>query len=315
MGRARGSDATLQLAYEATYGTPPGSGYHSLPFVSTSLGATRGLIESELLGQGRAPLDPTPDVINNDGDVVVPVDPSFFGYWLTLLLGEPATAPVDDTFSHFFGSGAAVLPSASIPIGHPRVPSYSVNYGVRANTLQINATRGGLLNATVGLIGKGETTPGPTTTIPPAGGLGTYNRFAQASGGANADGVQLASLVSGTINYSNGLDKIETIRPDSEIEDVDPGMPTAGGNVTLRFADHALLNKAIGGIPISLEFMWSYLNSSLTLTMDRVFLPRPKRSITGPGGIMASFDYQASTGANPMLRATLGRTSIASFTA
>jgi hypothetical protein len=93
MGRARGSGSKLHGKFETVYGTPPTGNFIRLPFVSSNIGPEQGLIESDLLGQGREGFDPTLDVVNNDGDVVVPVDVRNFGHWLKLLTGAPATAP------------------------------------------------------------------------------------------------------------------------------------------------------------------------------------------------------------------------------
>jgi hypothetical protein len=87
MGRARGANARLNVKFETAYGTPPSGNYIQLPFVSANIGPEQGLIESDLLGQGREGYDPTLDVINNDGDITVPVDARAFGHWLNLLLG------------------------------------------------------------------------------------------------------------------------------------------------------------------------------------------------------------------------------------
>lgn len=306
MGRARGSDATMQLAYEQAFGTPPASDFARLPFVSSALGATRGLIESDLIGQGRRPFDPTQDVVVNDGDVVVPIDLTHFGYWLKLLFGPPNTTGSAPLYNHEFSTRDADLPSASIAIGHPKVPSYSINYGVRANTLRVNQQRSGLLNATIGCIAKGETTPGGTSSLPAPGAIAAPIRFAQAAGSVSIDGAPIASVVDGSFSYSNNLDKIETIQPDGEIEGADPGMPAASGQVRLRFADHTLLNKAIAGEPVRLTHTWSGPAASyFAIEFPRIFLPRPKRTIDGPGGIMAAFDWQASGQDGPLAVAAL----------
>lgn len=50
-----------------------------------------------MLGQVRDPLAPLRDAINDEGDIVVPVDPRYLGFWLTRLFGEPTTAAVKAT--------------------------------------------------------------------------------------------------------------------------------------------------------------------------------------------------------------------------
>jgi hypothetical protein len=74
MARSYGANATFAAKLEASYGTPPGGNYESLPFTSSSLGSEQGLIASDVLGQGRDPAAPMRDVIRVEGDVVVPVD-------------------------------------------------------------------------------------------------------------------------------------------------------------------------------------------------------------------------------------------------
>lgn len=309
MARARGANAVMNAAFETAYGTPPVAGYTRLPFVSADLGATRGLIESDLLGQGRKPYDPTLDVSNDDGDVVVPVDTRAFGAWLKLLLGAPATDAIGLPAGfqrHLFMSGATTLPSMAIEIGHPEVPSFSTNYGARANTLRIDMRRSGLLNATLGLIAKGETIALNASSVAnPATYPDGISRFAQARGQILRDGVQLANIVSADFSFSNAHDKVETIRPDGEIEDADPGMPMASGTIAARFADNNLLNLATSGAPTILNFGWTIGNFSLYFAFKRVFLPRVKRPITGPGGIQASFNWQGASAIDPLMQVEL----------
>lgn len=398
--RARGANARSYGKFETTYATPPTGNYIQLPFVSSNLGEEQGLLESDLLGQGREGYDPTLDVANNSGDHVVPVDVRAFGHWLKLYLGVPTSAAfaaatgsitfsaqpaaastitingvvftfvasgavgpqinigaslattlanavtvlnasVDalvtpatystDTISklivthdtlglagnsftlaasaasngtvsgatltggavkHTFTSGASSLPSMSLELALSDVPSYGMNFGIRGNTMRIEMGRRGLLNATLGLVARGETI---TTTT----GAGTpttiaIDRFAQAVGEIKKDGVQLASVVGANLAYSNNLDLVEVIRPDGRIEDADPGMSGFSGNATMRFADHVMLDKATGSDPIELTHGWAFKQHSLLFKSTRVLLPKPKRPITGPAGIQASFDWQGS---------------------
>lgn len=203
---------------------------------------------------------------------------------------------------HVFKSGALNLPSMAIEVAMPDVPSYEMNFGVRANTLRIQLQRSGQLNAVLGLIAQGSNTPEP-----PASGAGTptpvlSKRFAQATGEIKKDGVTLASVVGSDISFTNNLDKVETIRPDGRIEDADAGTAMASGNITVRFRDHTLLNLATSLEPVSITQGWTLPKGfSLLIKTQRVFLPKVKRPITGQAGVQASFNWQASgDGANDL---------------
>jgi hypothetical protein len=90
--RARGANLKLAGAFESAPGTTPGSGFYSIPIVSTTIGEERGLLQSDLIGLGREMQDPTYDVANDVGDFVVPVDNRNFGRWLKLMLGLPTSS-------------------------------------------------------------------------------------------------------------------------------------------------------------------------------------------------------------------------------
>ncbi|MFN7129374.1 MAG: phage tail tube protein [Brevundimonas sp.] len=92
MARARGSNALMALGIEASYGTPESvPSWFRVPFVSANLGDEQGLVESDVLGQGRNAQEPGRDAVNNAGDVVTPLCARNTGLWLTLLLGAPTT--------------------------------------------------------------------------------------------------------------------------------------------------------------------------------------------------------------------------------
>lgn len=305
MGRPLGINAVMAAAIETTYGATPAANFFKLPFVSHNLGEEQPLLEDDQLGFGREGLDPTYDVITNDGDLVVPVDLRGIGFWLRQTFGAPATVANGGKFTHTFSSGAAVLPSASIEIGNPDMPVFSTNYGAVVNQLKIGMARSGMLNASLSMIAQGETDP---ANVSAAGVLTALQgpRFAQATGSIKVDGVTAASIVSADIGYSNNLDKVEVIREDGRIGGVDPGVSKASGTIRTRFADRVLYDKARGKTPVALSFGWKIgTDYSLIFTLPRVFLPKPKRAIPGPKGIMADFNWQASGAAAAQLTATL----------
>ena len=79
MARAYGSSAHLLMKRETVYGQAATGNYIRMPFNRCNLGSEQGLIDDPVLGQGRDPLAPLQDVINDEGDIVVPVDPRYLG--------------------------------------------------------------------------------------------------------------------------------------------------------------------------------------------------------------------------------------------
>ena len=120
MARAYGWNAKLLIAEEKEYGVLPDTNYRQVPFISSSLDSEQGLISSNVLGLGRDPTQPFQDVINVDGDIVVPVDMRNIGLWLKAIFGIPTTSETEDgAYSHDFESGKTSIPSYSIEVGLP----------------------------------------------------------------------------------------------------------------------------------------------------------------------------------------------------
>lgn len=294
MGFAMGINAVMHAVEEVTYGVTPATNFRRLPFVSSNMGEERPLIEDDQLGFGRQGLDPSYDVATNDGDIVVPVDLEAIGFWLKGFFGQP-TVTGTGPYTHVFQSGAAVLPSRSIEIGNPDVPSFSVHYGAVVNQMRIAMARSGMLNCTVSLIAQGETAPVASSVAGvPVEQRGP--RFEQATGVIKRDGVTLGNIVSADISLSNSLEKFEVMRGDAgRIGGVVPGVVQAQLRMTARFDSLDLLTAATNGTPINLsEIGWDRSGGGLRFEMPRVFLPRTKRSISGPGGITADFNCQAA---------------------
>ena len=410
MARAYGSSATLLLKRESVYGGQASGDFVRMPFNSCMLGSEQGLIDDPVLGQGRDPLAPLQDVINDEGDIVVPVDPRYLGFWLTGLFGDPTSSAVaatgyidfaanpsdgdtitlggtvwtfvsgvptgdetqiqttatqtidqlvtdlnasadvnidDATYSrpastqrlqvtfdtagtagnaftlaastatasgstltgggssHVFVSGTDVLPSYSIEVGMPQVPAFFMHTGVMLNSIALEFQRSGAAAATVNAIAQGETRftssqGGAPTTL-------AFSRISQFQGSITKAGQPVGNLTSGSLTYTNNLEKIETIRSDGLIEGADPTVAALTGRIDVRFADTILIDDASSGTPVDLEFGYTIGSSKVLFTAHEVYLPKPKLAIDGPGGVQASFDFQGAKNdaAGRMLTVTL----------
>lgn len=312
MAREQGARTQMAIAFESTYGTAPASGYTFVPYASTTLSSEQPLINNELLGFGRDPLAPQRDAITVDGNVVVPVDAHAIGFWLKALLGSPTTTGTTPKV-HTFVSGSYSLPSLAIEKQMPTVPRFEMFTGVRANSMSIELQRSGLLQATVELIGQDETAASTTQAGTPS--AITLTRFGHFNGSISRNGTALGNVVSGSLTYSNNLDRVETIRSDGKIDGADPTIASLTGQMVMRFADTTLLDQAINGTASSLAFSWVINpNTSLVITAHSVTLPVPRRAITGPGGIQIELNWQAALATSParMMTAVLTN-SVASY--
>ena len=157
MARAYGSSAHLLMKRETAYGQAATGDYVRMPFNRCNLGSEQGLIEDPVLGQGRDPLAPLQDVINDEGDIVVPVDPRYLGFWLTGLFGDPGTTDnLDGSWDNEFASGSDDLPSYTIEVGMPKVPAFFVHAGVKLNSIALEFSRSGPAAATIAADSSGR---------------------------------------------------------------------------------------------------------------------------------------------------------------
>ena len=294
MARAYGYNAELLFAYEATYGTAPATdAYYKLPFVSADLGAEQSLIEDDVLGLGRDPQAPTYDLKRISGQVVVPLEDQNIGFWLKLLLGAPTTSGAGP-YTHTFVSGKALanMESAAIELGFSGIPRYYLCDGVRADSMQIQVQRSGKVVATFQLMGQDEVDS--ATAVDATPNEITYNRFDAFEGNIQRADSDLANVLNGEFTYRNNMEAIETIRSDSLVEAVEPGIGAINGSITVRYADQILYGDAEAQTGLDIDFDYISGANSCKFNLQNVFLPLPKRSVSGPGGVEASYDFQGA---------------------
>lgn len=299
MARAYGSRAQMNVAFESVYGTPPATGYRTMPFASSGLGAAQPLLENELLGFGRDPLAPIKDAVSADGRISVPIDVENLGVWLKGAFGAPTTTGTTPKV-HTFQSGGLTLPSLAIELGYPEVPSFHMNAGCVVDRLRWQMERSGQLRMDVDLVAQGETQAGSTGTATSPATAFALTRFGHFNGSITRDGGALGNIESAEFVYSNNLDRVETIRSDGKIDGADPTIASLTGKIVARFADTTLLTQAINGAACELVALYSLgANAQFAFTAHAVYLPRPKISVEGPKGIRAEFDWQAAKAVSP----------------
>lgn len=195
-------------------------------------------------------------------------------------------------YRHVFVGGGIDLPDVAIETGNPEVPSYRMQKGVMYDTASFQMQRQGLNNATFGLVAQKEA----EASTSQAGALEAewaWERFSQFTGVVEMNGVPVGKIESDTLRISNNLDKDESIRPDGAIGGADPAMFSVGNDLTVRFADDVMSEKARNGEPVTLRLGWTKGSWSLFFIMENVRLPKRRKGVSGPGGIRVTYPAQA----------------------
>lgn len=297
MARQPGAGVECILVEEVTYGTSPTSGYTKFPFSRNGLNHQQPLVPSDLMG--RDPSAPIKDAVMVGGDIEVPLDLRSVGRWLKGAFGAPVTSGAGP-YTHSFRSGGTSLPSLSVQTGYPAVPHFELFKGVMVDELSLSMQSKGLASMTAKLIGK-TMEKRTTTRDNSAAAEPAMVRFGNWQGSARIDGTQIGNVVSASLRYANGLDPMEGISGNGEIEGAEPSQAAAEGSLVMRFADTVMLQKAIDGTPCELDLRFDLSPYLLSWKFHAIYLPKPKIETPGPKGVQATFDWQAAKDA------TLGR--------
>lgn len=317
--RSVGSDSVILISDEAVYGTPrngAAGGVYTRPFLKSSgLGASQPLEADQLINTGNTDdSDPSLGAFDVSGDLVAAMCARSVGFWLTMALGaEEAPAEDDDIFTHTWLSGKD-LKSFTVQTAHPKLttPRARTVAGAKSNGFSLPLQRNGRALLTLPMIGQSEVKDVGGALRDPDPKLFAYRPFDNATGAVKIGGVALANVTGGNVNFSNGLEPVETIRADMQIDGVDETQRTLTGSLTLRLgADHTIDDLIDANTPGELEFSLALRAAptwKLTFSMPRVFFELTKKPIEGPGGVSASVNYRAvydSENDAPMLTVTL----------
>lgn len=302
-----GASAKFMIRKESSYGTAGTGAFTQVPAYNFGLGAEQPLITPTVLGlsANRDPGDPIRDVVTVSGDIEVPVDANNLGFWLAMLLGAPTTTGTA-TATHVFKSGGTALPSYEVEHQHPSVPNYALHAGVLGGGVSLNFRPSGELRARIACVAQGATnatTAAGTATSRAYAPFGAFDLSVQRNGSA------LGTVAEATLNFSNAMEPIRSIRSDGKVDGFIPGLTNVSGDLTVYHSDTVLLAQAAAGTSCSLALRAGTSTAAqyFEAFLGRLFLPVPKIVTPGPQGIRAVYSFQASYNSSDstMFKATL----------
>lgn len=317
MSGTLGSLAFLWSKPEGTYGTAASGDYDALGFLRANLLPRQDLIDVPVLGlgTGRDGTDPILGEFSVDGEIEVPINHAGFGHWLRLMMGAPTTTGSSPDYTHEFRSGAATLPSNTLVLDYGAAlgtARYLQSLGVPGNTMGVDFGTSGPATARIGVIAQGaalQTTAGAGTPAAVSGPL--FNRI---NGTISKGGNPLALITEASIEFSNNVEAVRTIRNDNKIAAAVPLRTSVTGRVTARFADGGLQVEATAGTPVDLTIGWvANADRSIIFQIERAYLSKPSAPIEGPGGVSASFDILGSAQSVDCTLKVILKNSVASY--
>jgi hypothetical protein len=204
------------------------------------------------------------------------------------------------------------LPSFTMESALPDAPAFFLETGCKMGSIALAWSRSGAARIEMQVVAQGETEFASSQAGTPA--TLAVQRLSQFQGFITSGGSPIATLTAGALTYSNNLDPVPTIRNDGRIDGYDEGVASATGTIEARFNEVTTYRAAAAaGTPIQLSMGWSRsAHESLTFDLPAVYLPVPKREISGPGGIQARYEFQAALSGNWMVEAVL-RNDVAAY--
>lgn len=311
--RAQGADVQLLAKAEATYGTAPSGNWRPVVATRSAPGGAKPLGYEAELGRGADAQDPFYDPLSVSGNLDVHMRVREIGFWLYYLFGAPTTTGAGP-YTHVFSS-AGELPSFSLEEGWSNLTTnavYFLHTGCKLGGFSVDLARSGPGKMSIPMMAQNVSRATSSVGGTPVAAYAEGKFFNKALL-INKDGSALAQLTGGNINFSNGLEAVETIgRGDGLVEGVDETERTATGSLNLRLTasstlyDAAMTNESA----MDLLFRWTTpINGSYKLDLDfgRCFIDWNQPDVSGPGGVSVGLNWRAAKTSSSvaMLKATL----------
>jgi len=312
MADGRGFFQKNLMIFESTYGTTPtivAGDTKVMPFVSSDIGSTENMIASTVINSG-SPHETEPSFghVDVSGEIVVPLDIRYSGYWLKALSVAPATVNNGDgTYTHTFdpaSNATREIPSFSWEEGYPDVAEYKKFTGCKVGGCSINFDLNQEINMNLSVMGKTEVMGATSMDSAPTTPHVLRKLFAKS----------ISIKIDGT-TYNIATSMALTITPmlDGDIYTVSGNgfrnsLPLIGYEVTgsfnALFQNSDLYDRALANTVTDIEILCTRTvdgeTHTLSFDMQETLFPREKLQKSGKGTIYQPVSFRAyhSAGTN-----------------
>lgn len=302
MLQARGSQSALAVFEETVFGVAPGSPDGTLfRYKSNGLTSDQNLIKSETLGGGRERTVPGLGNIDAAGDIVSELSAENDGTFLKHALG--VSVPT--------GAGPYVhtMSLGDLPVGMALEKDFGSNISGTGRYEMFNGDR--IASASFKFPSEGHveasySVKGAKSTLAAAALDATltdngHTPFTAFQAAIEEGGATIATVTDAEIKIDNELDESVFVIGGAGVRaSLGEGFASVSGSITTIFDSPAILAKAIAGTTSSLKItlsrgdgLGSAGNESIEFFVNQLIYQRTSPSIEGPGGVLATFNFEA----------------------
>lgn len=292
-----GAKTKTFIAFESTYGEKPSDAATAsvdVYFNTNGVAASQNTTSPSTIRGNRNPIEPIMGNIDVNGDIVVPVDYSAFGYWLKAMFGNPTTTSVNDKagfYQHVFKVGD-FQPSFTLEKAFPGIGQYLQYSGCKASKLSISVGGDGELTATISVMGAKETVVSETMATTPI--VPDFQRAKNFQSSIKIGNEIEAKGTSFSMDIDAGLDGDSyCIGSNGYRTAVCEGILSCSGTLEAYFADAKYISLADTNAETSAEVTLAAGDYSLSVKFPEIKFARTSPSIDGPTGIKQSLSYNA----------------------
>lgn len=318
----RGNASSGAFMNESSFGALPSGDWQAFPFYKHTLAEKQAMQPDQLLGQARTnnrdPMSPQPDLPSLAGDLTLPLDLAYLGWWLDMCFGAVSTSGSSPDYVHTWNSGGEALPYRSLEFKLNTSLFYQYT-GLIASGFDFDlGHKAGFDQMTLHLMGRKEikaTSSGAGSPVAAPGRVPVVAAVASVKIGGSLTG----SISTAKITYSNGVVAQDFLGdPYPQGYDLDDE-PALTGSFTARFrdaTDYDLARIGANGIPgeQTLEFLWQNTSTrSLSLLCNNARFEPFGVPVQGPGGIQVTWNFRAEQSASSSMLTTTLKSPTASF--
>lgn len=301
MPQARGTQTTVAIYEETTYGVDPGTpDGKKLYVVSSALSGSQSLLDSNTLNSTRSRTRPARGNINVSGALPVEIGAENIGTLLKHAMGVNATTGV--------GPYTHTLTLGSLPVGLMIEHDYGSNISGSGRYEKFNGCRVGSVDLsfpTEGYCTASFDINGAKSTLASAPLDATYTDtghtpFSSFQATILEGGAAIATVTTCSIKLDNGLDEsVYAIGGGGVRRALPEGFASITGSITALFEDATLLNKAINDTSSSLKITLSRGtglgaagNESIEFLVQNLVYERTSPGIQGPQGLLVQLPFR-----------------------